>query len=218
MEIKKVGVVGCGLMGHGIAQVSAQSGYEVVVREVSQEKLDSGLGKIKKQLARAVEKGRMEQSAADEVLTRITPTLKYEDFAECDLVVEAITEDLDAKRGDVGGARPDRQAGGTVRDQHVVAPSDQPGRRHGAAGAFHRPALLQPGAGDAAARGRAVDPLQHRRARGRLRMGQVAQEDRGPRAGQGGLHREPPADPLPAGRDPRLRGGLRVDRADRRRR
>jgi 3-hydroxyacyl-CoA dehydrogenase len=98
MDIKKVGVVGCGLMGHGIAQASAQSGYDVVVREVSQEKLDSGLGKIKKQLARAVEKGRMEQSAADEVLTRITPTLKYEDFAECDLVVEAITEDLEAKR------------------------------------------------------------------------------------------------------------------------
>ena len=57
MDIKKVGVVGCGLMGHGIAQVSAQSGYDVVVREVSQEKLDSGLGKIQKQLARAVEKG-----------------------------------------------------------------------------------------------------------------------------------------------------------------
>jgi 3-hydroxybutyryl-CoA dehydrogenase len=97
MDIKRVGVVGCGLMGHGIAQVSAQSGYDVVVREVSQEKLDSGLGKIKKQLGRAVEKGRMEQSAADELLGRITPTLKYEDFAECDLVVEAITEDLDAK-------------------------------------------------------------------------------------------------------------------------
>ena len=97
MDIKKVGVVGCGLMGHGIAQVSAQSGYAVVVREVSQEKLDSGLGKIRKQLGRAVEKGRMEQAAADELLARITPTLKYEDFAECDLVVEAITEDLDAK-------------------------------------------------------------------------------------------------------------------------
>ncbi|MGH2979602.1 MAG: 3-hydroxyacyl-CoA dehydrogenase family protein [Solirubrobacterales bacterium] len=97
MDIKKVGVVGCGLMGHGIAQVSAQSGYDVVVREVSQEKLDAGLAKVKKQLDRAVEKGRMEQSAADEVLGRITPTLKYEDLADCDLVVEAITEDLDMK-------------------------------------------------------------------------------------------------------------------------
>jgi 3-hydroxybutyryl-CoA dehydrogenase len=97
MEIKKVGVVGCGLMGHGIAQVSAQSGYDVVVREVSQEKLDSGLGKIQKQLSRAVEKGRMEQSQADEVTGRIKGTLDYQDFAECDLVVEAITENLDMK-------------------------------------------------------------------------------------------------------------------------
>jgi 3-hydroxybutyryl-CoA dehydrogenase len=98
MAIKKVGVVGCGLMGHGIAQVAAQAGYDVTVRELSQERLDSGLGKIQKQLARAVEKGRMEQAQADEVLGRINPTLSYEDFADSDLVIEAITEDLDAKR------------------------------------------------------------------------------------------------------------------------
>ena len=98
MAIKNVGVAGCGLMGHGIAQVAAQAGYDVTVREVSQEKLDSGLGKINKQLTRAVEKGRMEQSQADEVTARIKPTLAFEDFADCDLVIEAITEDLDAKR------------------------------------------------------------------------------------------------------------------------
>ena len=98
MAIKSVGVVGCGLMGHGITQVAAQAGYDVVVREVSQEKLDSGLGKINKQLSRAVEKGRMEQSQADEVLARITPTLNYNDFAACDLVIEAIIEDLEQKR------------------------------------------------------------------------------------------------------------------------
>jgi 3-hydroxybutyryl-CoA dehydrogenase len=97
MAIKNVGVVGCGLMGHGIAQVAAQAGYDVTVRELSQERLDSGLGKIQKQLARAVEKGRMEQAQADEVLGRINPTLSYEDFADSDLVIEAITEDLDAK-------------------------------------------------------------------------------------------------------------------------
>jgi 3-hydroxybutyryl-CoA dehydrogenase len=97
MDIKKVGVVGCGLMGHGIAQISAQAGFDVVVRELSQEKLDGGLGKIKKQLGRAVEKGRMEQSEADAVLERIKGTLAYEDFADCDLVIEAITEDLDMK-------------------------------------------------------------------------------------------------------------------------
>ena len=97
MAIKKVGVVGCGLMGHGIAQVSAQAGYDVVVREVDEKKLEGGLGKIQKQLGRAVEKGKMEQAQADEVMGRIKGTLDYKDFADCDLVIEAITEDLDLK-------------------------------------------------------------------------------------------------------------------------
>jgi 3-hydroxybutyryl-CoA dehydrogenase len=97
MDIKKVGVVGCGLMGHGIAQVSAQAGYDVVVRELDQERLDGGLGKIEKQLGRAVERGKMDQSQAEEVLGRIKGTLAYEDFADCDLVIEAITENLDMK-------------------------------------------------------------------------------------------------------------------------
>ena len=97
MEISKVGVVGCGLMGHGITQICAQAGWEVVVREVSQEKLDGGIGKIEKQLARAVEKGRAERSDADGVRGRIQPTLDYSDLADCDLVIEAITEDLGLK-------------------------------------------------------------------------------------------------------------------------
>jgi len=93
-EIKKVGVLGCGLMGHGIAQVAAQGGYDVVVREVDQDRLDKGIGRIEKQLARAVEKGRMEQADAEAVRGRITPTLEYGDLADSDLVIEAITEDL----------------------------------------------------------------------------------------------------------------------------
>jgi 3-hydroxybutyryl-CoA dehydrogenase len=97
MEIKKVGVLGAGLMGHGIAQVAAQSGYDVVLREVDQDKLDKGIGKIEKQLARAVEKGKLEQSAADEVRGRIEPTLDYGGLADCDLVIEAIDEDLATK-------------------------------------------------------------------------------------------------------------------------
>jgi 3-hydroxybutyryl-CoA dehydrogenase len=97
VEIKKVGVLGCGLMGHGIAQVAAQAGYDVVVREVSQEKLDAGLGKIEKQLARAVEKGKAEQADADAVRGRIQGTLDYGDLSGSDLVIEAITEDLGLK-------------------------------------------------------------------------------------------------------------------------
>ena len=97
MEIERVGVVGCGLMGHGIAQICAQAGWGVVVREVSEEKLDSGVGKIDKQLGRTVEKGRMEQGDADAIRGRIEPTLEYSSLADCDLVIEAITEDLGQK-------------------------------------------------------------------------------------------------------------------------
>ena len=97
MQISKVGVLGCGLMGHGIVQVSAQAGYDVVVREVDQETLDRGRGKIEKQLGRAVEKGRTEQSDADAVLGRIQGTVDYGDLSDCDLVIEAIDEDLSKK-------------------------------------------------------------------------------------------------------------------------
>jgi 3-hydroxybutyryl-CoA dehydrogenase len=96
-EIGKVGVLGCGLMGHGIAQVAAQAEYDVVVREVDDATLQRGLGKIEKQLARAVEKGKVEQADADAVRGRIQGTTDYGDLAECDLVIEAITEDLGLK-------------------------------------------------------------------------------------------------------------------------
>jgi 3-hydroxybutyryl-CoA dehydrogenase len=97
MEISKVGVVGCGLMGHGITQICAQAGWDVVVREANQDRLNAGIGKIEKQLARAVEKGRASQEDADAVRARIEPTLDYGDLADCDLVIEAMTEELGAK-------------------------------------------------------------------------------------------------------------------------
>lgn len=97
MEIAKVGVVGCGLMGHGIAQICAQAGWDVAVVEADQGALDKGLGKIEKQLGRAVEKGRLQQADADAVRGRISGSLDYADLADCDLVIEAITENLDGK-------------------------------------------------------------------------------------------------------------------------
>jgi 3-hydroxybutyryl-CoA dehydrogenase len=115
MEISKVGVLGAGLMGHGIAQVTAESGYDVVVRELDQERLDKGIGRIEKQLARAVEKGKAEQSQADEVRGRISGTLDYSDFADCDLVIEAITENLDQK------LEMWRELDGIVKDGAVLA-------------------------------------------------------------------------------------------------
>ena len=97
MAINKVGVLGCGLMGHGIAQISAQNGWDVVVREVDQDALDKGLARIDKQLARAVSKEKMTQDEADAIKGRIQGTLDYADLADCDLVIEAITEDLGKK-------------------------------------------------------------------------------------------------------------------------
>jgi 3-hydroxybutyryl-CoA dehydrogenase len=96
-EIEQVGVLGAGLMGHGIAQVAAEAGYEVVVREVDDAALAKGIGKIEKQLARAVEKGKASQDDADAIRARITGTTEYADLAGCDLVIEAITESLPLK-------------------------------------------------------------------------------------------------------------------------
>jgi 3-hydroxybutyryl-CoA dehydrogenase len=97
MAISKVGVLGAGLMGHGITQICAQAGWDVVVREVDDERLAGGIGKIEKQLGRAVEKGKLEQSAADEIRGRIQGTTDYSDLADCDLVIEAMTENLEQK-------------------------------------------------------------------------------------------------------------------------
>lgn len=96
-QIEKVGVLGAGLMGHGIAQVAAQSGYEVVLRELDEQTLAKGIARIESQLARAVEKGRSSQEDADAVRARIHGTVSYADLADCDLVIEAITESLPLK-------------------------------------------------------------------------------------------------------------------------
>jgi 3-hydroxybutyryl-CoA dehydrogenase len=97
MAIKKVGVMGCGLMGSGIAEVAARSGCETVVREISQEFLDKGLARIEKSLDRAVDKGKMEAADRDVIRARIQGTTELADLAECDLVVEAIVENLEEK-------------------------------------------------------------------------------------------------------------------------
>ena len=98
MDIEKVGVAGGGLMGHGIAQVAAQAGYQVVLKEVDPARLEKAVGSIEKQLARSVDKGKLEQSAADAIRGRLHPTTENADFADCGLVIEAITENLDLKR------------------------------------------------------------------------------------------------------------------------
>lgn len=98
MAIHKIGVVGCGLMGSGIAQVSAQAGFETVVREVSPNALEKGMGMITKFLKGGVEKGKLTQEAMDATLGKLKTTTELKDLADCDLVVEAIVENLPAKK------------------------------------------------------------------------------------------------------------------------
>jgi 3-hydroxybutyryl-CoA dehydrogenase len=98
MEIKKVGVVGAGIMGAGIVQVCAQSGYQVVVSEINEELLQKGIGTVDHFLGRAVQKEKMTAQDKDEIMGRIKGTTDVGDFKDCDLVVEAIIENLDLKK------------------------------------------------------------------------------------------------------------------------
>jgi len=98
VEIKKVGVVGAGIMGAGIVQVCAQSGYEVVVSEINDELLQKGLATVDKFLGRAVQKERITAGQKDEIMGRIHGTTDTGDFKDCDLIVEAIIENLELKK------------------------------------------------------------------------------------------------------------------------
>ena len=98
MAIQKVGVVGCGLMGSGIAQVCAQAGCTVVVREVSQELVDKGLKSIEKNLQRLVEKGSLTDAERDTTRNRMSGTVSLDALKDCDLIIEAIIEQLPAKK------------------------------------------------------------------------------------------------------------------------
>ena len=98
MEIKQVGVVGCGQMGSGITQVCAQAGYQVLVSEISNELLNKGLASIDSRLNRDVEKGRLSPQDKDSIRSRIKGTTNTRDFAACDLVVEAAIENMDLKK------------------------------------------------------------------------------------------------------------------------
>ena len=97
MTIRKVGVVGCGLMGAGIAQTCAQSGYEVIVREVNQQLLDKGVARIQSAWDMMASKGKLTQGQVDENRSRLHGTLSLEDFADCDLVIEAVIENMEEK-------------------------------------------------------------------------------------------------------------------------
>lgn len=98
MEIKKVGVVGCGLMGSGIVEVCARAGYDVVVREVDESLLAKGLERVRASLLKAVARGKATQEQADQALSHIRGTLDLADLADCDLVIEAAVENMAVKK------------------------------------------------------------------------------------------------------------------------
>jgi len=98
MAIRTVGVVGCGLMGSGIAQVAAGAGYKTMVREVNEAALQAGLGRIGKFLADGCAKGKVTQDEQNKTLANLTGTTNIADLKDCDLIIEAIVENLDEKR------------------------------------------------------------------------------------------------------------------------
>jgi len=98
MEIRKVGVLGCGLMGAGIAQVAASAGFETVVREVSDDLITKGFSGIEKSLAKFAEKGTITADQQREIRGRLSGATSFADLANCDIIIEAIIENLDEKR------------------------------------------------------------------------------------------------------------------------
>src|SRR5438552_1722994 len=102
MTIKRVGVVGFGLMGSGIAQVCAQAGYDTVVREVGQPLLDKGFGRVGSSRAGSVKGGKMSEEDAKAARGRMRGTTALEGLKGCDLVIEAVVEQMDAKKGVFG--------------------------------------------------------------------------------------------------------------------
>jgi 3-hydroxybutyryl-CoA dehydrogenase len=98
MEIKKVGVLGCGLMGSGIAQVSASANFQTVVREVSDDLIEKGFAGIEKSLAKFAEKGTITAEEQKQIRGRLSGTTSFDDLADCDIIVEAIIENLEEKR------------------------------------------------------------------------------------------------------------------------
>ncbi len=98
MQFKKIGVVGCGLMGSGIAQVAADAGYETFVQEVDDGLLEKGLSSIDRFLSKGVERGKLDEKRKSEILSRIHGTTRLAELEEVDLVIEAIIEDLEVKK------------------------------------------------------------------------------------------------------------------------
>ncbi len=98
MTIKRVGILGSGIMGSGIAEVAAKSGFEVVLRSRQQATAEATVASLEKSLAKQVEKGRLEEAEREATLARVTPTSSLHDLADCDLIIESVVEDIEVKK------------------------------------------------------------------------------------------------------------------------
>ncbi len=212
-EIKQVGVLGAGLMGHGIAQVAAQAGYEVVLREVDEADARQGRGQDR-EAARARGRegqvhagGRRRGARAHQRHGRLRRPRPVRPRDRGD------HREPRAEARDVARARSDRQARGRVRHEHLLAVGDRPGGRHRAPAAVRGAALLQPRAGHEARGGSPLCDYLGRGLRDRAPVRAQRGQARDPHARSRGVHRQPPARAVHARRDPRLRRGRGLGRA-----
>ena len=148
--INKIGVLGAGMMGAGIAYVSAKAGYDVVLKDVSIEAAQKGKGYSEKLEAKALERGKTTEEKSKALLDRITPTADAADFKGVDFVIEAVFESSRTQAQGVPGDRGHRRAQRAARVEHVHAADHRSGDRREAAGGLHRDPLLLAGRQDAA--------------------------------------------------------------------
>ena len=162
MTVKRVGIVGSGIMGSGIAEVAAKAGFEVVLRSRAQATADAMVAGLEKSLAKQVERGKLEADERDAVLGRVRAVADLGELAECDLVIESIVEDLADEEAPLHRARPHLPRPHDPRDEHVDAAGRRDGDEHRPSRQGVRHPLLQPRADDGAGRGRARDHLERR--------------------------------------------------------
>ncbi len=217
MSIQTVGVVGMGQMGSGITEVFARAGVNVIAREINDELLARGLNYLKRSFGKGVERGKLSQADADAALSRITTTTQLTDFAGCDLVIEAATENMPLKKTIF------TELDVICKPEAILASNTSSLSITEIASATQRPdrvvglALLQPGAGHAVDRNRAR-PVDERRNAGRgANAGRAAQQAAGLRQRQSRLHRESAAGAVSVRCDPRAGKRRRHERRHRHR-
>ena len=159
--IRKVGVIGAGQMGSGIAHVCALAGLDVVLNDVSEDRVKAGLATINGNMARQISRQRITEEQRQAALAHITSSDKFDKFGDCDLVIEAVTEREDVKRKTLTAALPGAEAGCADRHQYLVDLHHAAGGGDRPPGKIHRHSFHESGAGDGAGR----DHSRHRHRR-----------------------------------------------------